>query len=329
MAAGAARAGSVSPSAQPPTLAGWVSALEGGDFAAMGSVATPAQPVRPMGRRKSQAGATALAAALRVVGPALTWTTRCGLEAPTHWLVEGEVRQGERAASVLLFSVLAADQPGSTFVYAGPFEQAARRPSSWLAKGAQAQRLPRRRRHLTPQPLLPEGLVITHKKVAYSLLLRTVGERLRKLPDDPEHLGAESGVVAILDIWTQSPMQHPTPTSTAWCPAAASRSTQSGGRRVPPNQHCVRRHAARAARLAGGGERRGSLRTRRHGPRDRALSTYLAPRVTRSRQPRRASALCWFMPVTPCLHTAASVAAILTPPASRWAITVARVVASL
>lgn len=59
---------------------------------------------------------------------------------------------------------------------------------------------------------LPEGLrplALRNQKVLYSILFRAAPETLKELAEDPEHLGAEVGFIAVLHTWTQTLMDHP------------------------------------------------------------------------------------------------------------------------
>ena len=58
-----------------------------------------------------------------------------------------------------------------------------------------------------PSKLNP--LVSMNRKVLYDLLFRSVSETLTQLANDPKHLGAEIGSIAILHTWGQNLMDHP------------------------------------------------------------------------------------------------------------------------
>ncbi|HSB32287.1 MAG TPA: IS91 family transposase [Candidatus Sulfobium mesophilum] len=58
-----------------------------------------------------------------------------------------------------------------------------------------------------PAELKP--LVLSNKKVMYDILFRSVSETLIRLADDPKHLGAHIGFMAILHTWGQNLMDHP------------------------------------------------------------------------------------------------------------------------
>ena len=59
---------------------------------------------------------------------------------------------------------------------------------------------------------LPEGvrpLALRNQQVVYGILFRSVSETLKELTEDPRHLGAEVGFIAILHTWSQTLMDHP------------------------------------------------------------------------------------------------------------------------
>jgi len=59
---------------------------------------------------------------------------------------------------------------------------------------------------------LPEELrtlSLRNQEVAYSILFRAASESIKELTEDPEHLGAEVGFIAILHTWSQTLMDHP------------------------------------------------------------------------------------------------------------------------
>jgi len=71
-----------------------------------------------------------------------------------------------------------------------------------------------------PQQLGP--LALRNKRVVYGLLFRAVAETLQTIANDPKHLGAEIGFLAILHTWGQRLNHHahihcviPTPTARA------------------------------------------------------------------------------------------------------------------
>lgn len=59
---------------------------------------------------------------------------------------------------------------------------------------------------------VPEGvkpLALRNQDVAYSILFKAASESLKELTEDPKHLGAEVGFIAILHTWSQTLMDHP------------------------------------------------------------------------------------------------------------------------
>ncbi len=59
---------------------------------------------------------------------------------------------------------------------------------------------------------LPEGLrplALRNQKVVYNLLFKAVSETLTELARDSKHLGAETGLMAILHTWSQTLIHHP------------------------------------------------------------------------------------------------------------------------
>jgi hypothetical protein len=58
-----------------------------------------------------------------------------------------------------------------------------------------------------PAELRP--LALSNQKVMYNILFRSVSETLIKLGNDPKHLGARIGFMAILHTWGQNLMDHP------------------------------------------------------------------------------------------------------------------------
>lgn len=59
---------------------------------------------------------------------------------------------------------------------------------------------------------LPErlaSLALQNKTLVYDLLFRTAAETLRQIAEDPKHLGAHLGFVAVLHTWGQTLTHHP------------------------------------------------------------------------------------------------------------------------
>lgn len=58
-----------------------------------------------------------------------------------------------------------------------------------------------------PQQL--NKLCLTIKKVMYGILFKAASQTVLELANDPKHLGAESGLLAVLHTWGQNMMEHP------------------------------------------------------------------------------------------------------------------------
>jgi hypothetical protein len=58
-----------------------------------------------------------------------------------------------------------------------------------------------------PQALRP--LALRNQKVIYNLFFRAVSETIKELCEDPKHLGAEPGFIALLHTWSQTLLDHP------------------------------------------------------------------------------------------------------------------------
>jgi hypothetical protein len=59
---------------------------------------------------------------------------------------------------------------------------------------------------------VPEGvkpLALRNQEVVYSILFRAASESIKELTEDPKHLGAEVGFMAVLHTWSQTLMDHP------------------------------------------------------------------------------------------------------------------------
>ena len=52
-------------------------------------------------------------------------------------------------------------------------------------------------------------IAFQNKATVYAILLRTAAETLRTIAADPKHLGAETGLVAVLHTWGQNLHHHP------------------------------------------------------------------------------------------------------------------------
>lgn len=58
-----------------------------------------------------------------------------------------------------------------------------------------------------PEPLRP--LALRNQKVLYQILFSASSETLKELTQDPKHLKAEIGFIALLHTWSQTLMDHP------------------------------------------------------------------------------------------------------------------------
>jgi hypothetical protein len=79
----------------------------------------------------------------------------------------------------------------------------------WLAE-RNAELLPVPYFHVVftlPQQLAP--LALQNKRVLYGILFRAVSETLLQVAADPQHLGAEIGLLAVLHTWGQTLQHHP------------------------------------------------------------------------------------------------------------------------
>src|SRR5438874_5251807 len=84
---------------------------------------------------------------------------------------------------------------------------AARR--EWLA-ARQTELLPVQYFHVVftlPAPVAE--IAFQNKATVYAILFRTAAETLRTIAADPKHLGAETGLVAVLHTWGQNLHHHP------------------------------------------------------------------------------------------------------------------------
>ena len=81
-----------------------------------------------------------------------------------------------------------------------------------------------------PEPIA--RLAYQNKRVIYDLLFGASAATLQKVAGDPEHLGAEVGILSVLHTWTQTLRHHPhihcvipagglSPDHTRWIPAPA------------------------------------------------------------------------------------------------------------
>lgn len=78
-----------------------------------------------------------------------------------------------------------------------------------------------------PDSLRP--LALRNQRVVYNILFKAASETLKTLTQDPKHLGAEVGFIAVLHTWSQTLMDHPhlhcivtggglSPDGTQWIP---------------------------------------------------------------------------------------------------------------
>jgi hypothetical protein len=58
-----------------------------------------------------------------------------------------------------------------------------------------------------PDSLRP--LALRNQEVVYNILFKAASETLKTLTQDPKHLGAEVGFIAVLHTWSQTLMDHP------------------------------------------------------------------------------------------------------------------------
>jgi Putative transposase/Transposase zinc-binding domain len=81
--------------------------------------------------------------------------------------------------------------------------------SAWLA-AREADLLPVPYFHVVftlPAPLAE--IAFQNKAVVYDLLMRTAADTLRTMAADPQHLGADIGLIAVLHTWGQTVQHHP------------------------------------------------------------------------------------------------------------------------
>jgi Putative transposase/Transposase zinc-binding domain len=81
--------------------------------------------------------------------------------------------------------------------------------AQWLAD-RQADLLPVPYFHLVftvPAPVA--AIALQNKAVVYDILLKTAADTIRLIGADPKHLGAETGMIAILHTWGQTLTHHP------------------------------------------------------------------------------------------------------------------------
>src|SRR6266853_1158850 len=81
--------------------------------------------------------------------------------------------------------------------------------AQWLAD-RQADLLPVQYFHVVftvPAPVA--AIALQNKAIVYDILLKAAAETIRRIGADPRHLGAETGMIAILHTWGQTLMHHP------------------------------------------------------------------------------------------------------------------------
>ena len=81
--------------------------------------------------------------------------------------------------------------------------------AQWLAD-RQAELLPVAYFHLVftmPAPLA--AIALQNKAVVYDILFKAAAETVRTIAADPKHLGAETGMIAVLHTWGQNLFHHP------------------------------------------------------------------------------------------------------------------------
>ena len=81
--------------------------------------------------------------------------------------------------------------------------------AQWLAD-RQADLLPVPYFHVVftvPAPIA--AIALQNKAVVYDILLKAAAETIRVIGADPQHLGAETGMIAILHTWGQTLTHHP------------------------------------------------------------------------------------------------------------------------
>src|SRR3954447_12288471 len=81
--------------------------------------------------------------------------------------------------------------------------------AQWLS-GRQADLLPGPHFHVvfTVRPPIA-AIALQNKAVVYDILLKAAAETIRVIGADPQHLGAVTGMIAILHTWGQTLTHHP------------------------------------------------------------------------------------------------------------------------
>ena len=81
--------------------------------------------------------------------------------------------------------------------------------AQWLAD-RQAELLPMPYFHVVftmPAPIA--AIALQNKAIVYDLLFKAAAETVRTIAADPRHLGAETGMIAVLHTWGQTLVHHP------------------------------------------------------------------------------------------------------------------------
>ena len=58
-------------------------------------------------------------------------------------------------------------------------------------------------------PAAIRAMALQNKAIVYDILLKAAAETIRIIGADPKHLGAETGMIAILHTWGQTLTQNP------------------------------------------------------------------------------------------------------------------------
>ena len=81
--------------------------------------------------------------------------------------------------------------------------------AQWLAD-RQAELLPVPYFHLVfTMPAAVAAIALRNKAVVYDILFKAAAETVRTIAADPRHLGAETGMIAVLHTWGQNLFHHP------------------------------------------------------------------------------------------------------------------------
>lgn len=79
----------------------------------------------------------------------------------------------------------------------------------WFSK-RQKELLPTRYFHIVfTVPAVLNDLFLQNRKIMYDILFRSASETLTELSKDQKHLGAFTGIIAVLHTWGQNLMEHP------------------------------------------------------------------------------------------------------------------------